>query len=127
MLFLWIAVVAAKADPVGSYRVDGLSPGTGARYSGAVEVVRSGDRYAVTWQIDGVTRRGVALGGAFSGGAFVIGPAHSDDLMLAIGFSDQDGFGTLTMFLQPEGHYEGFLIHSASEQSGHEIWTATGQ
>ena len=124
-LFLAGLVSAAVADPVGSYRVDGIAAGSGERYQGTVQVTKSGDRYAVVWELDGQTRNGVALGGAFSGGSFVIGPAHQDDLMLAVGFSDAHGFGTLTMFLQPEGHYEGFLVHSGTEVAGQEIWTQT--
>ncbi|MEM7210414.1 MAG: hypothetical protein AAF479_00760 [Pseudomonadota bacterium] len=115
------------ADPVGRYQVDGIAAGTGERYRGTVEVTKSGDRYGVAWDLDGIARRGVALGGAFSGGSFVIGPAHEDDLMLAIGFQDDNGFGTLTMFLQPDGHYEGFLLHSTGVVAGQEIWTLAAE
>ncbi|MEL7468527.1 MAG: hypothetical protein AAFN27_08730 [Pseudomonadota bacterium] len=125
---IWSATLGiAAADPVGTYSVEGVSAGTGDRYSGSVEVSRSGDRYIVEWNLDGAARSGVAMGGAFSQGSFVIGPAHQDDLMLAIGFSDQSGFGTATMFLQPTGSYEGFVVHSDATLAGQETWTVSAQ
>ncbi len=123
-LALLAAAGPALADPVGKYSVKGVAPGTGEPYEGVVEVTVSGERYHVEWSLGDLKRTGFALGGAVSEGAFVIGPAHPDDLMLAIGFSDKSGFGTVTMFLQPDGHYEGFMVHSEDEIAGQEVWTA---
>ena len=123
-LALLSAVGSALADPVGKYSVKGVAPGSGEPYEGVVEVTKSGERYQVEWSIGDLKRTGFALGGAVSEGAFVIGPAHPDDLMLAIGYSDSAGFGTVTMFLQPDGHFEGFLVDSTEETAGQEVWTA---
>lgn len=122
-LALLSAVGWAVADPVGKFSVKGVQPGSGEAYEGVVEVTKSGERYQVEWTLSGGKRSGFALGGAVSEGAFVIGPAHPDDLMLAIGYADNSGFGTVTMFLQPDGHYEGFLVDSGDETAGQEVWT----
>ena len=119
-----VAAAPVSADPVGKFSVKGIAPGTGDPYEGVVEVTKSGERYRVEWSLGKLRRTGFALGGAISEGSFVIGPAHPDDLMLAIGFSDNSGFGTVTMFLQPDGHYEGFLVHSGADLAGQEVWTA---
>ncbi|MGD1924598.1 MAG: hypothetical protein ACFB03_10480 [Paracoccaceae bacterium] len=65
-IFWSVTLGIAAADPVGTYSVEGVSAGTGDRYSGSVEVSRSGDRYIVEWTLDGAARSGVAMGGAFS-------------------------------------------------------------
>ncbi|MEM9061064.1 MAG: hypothetical protein AAGD13_11445 [Pseudomonadota bacterium] len=125
---IWVGTATFPlADPVGTYTVEGLSAGSGERYKGIVNVSRSGDRYLVQWDLSGKPRTGVAMGGAFSQGSFVIGPAHQDDLMLAIGFSDDAGYGTATMFLQPTGQYEGFLVRSDATAAGQETWTISTQ
>lgn len=113
----------ALADPSGVYRVDGTDGANQAAYQGTVTVERVGEKYSVVWSINGREIRGVALGGAFSEGAFMIGPAHRDDLMLAIGFSDGSAFGSATMFLQQDGSYEGFQVNSNGARSGQERWT----
>ncbi|MEM7422597.1 MAG: hypothetical protein AAF334_02685 [Pseudomonadota bacterium] len=117
----WVS--AALCAPVGTFEVDGVMPGTSQKYSGIVLVERAGEKYRVVWQVNGQERTGVALGGAVSQGTFMIGPAHPDDLMLAIGYSDGKTFGTATMFLQQGGVYEGFLVQSDGETAGQETWT----
>ena len=112
--------LAASADPTGLYRVSGVAPG--AAYEGTVKVSRLDEKYEVIWSIGEKEIRGVALGGAFYQGSFMIGPAHPADLMLAIGFSDGATFGTITMFLQSDGSFEGFRVASESAKAGQERW-----
>lgn len=113
----------ALADPVGTYSVKGVRGGGTSGYSGTVEVKRIEEKYEIVWSVDGKQARGIALGGAFYQGAFMIGPAHPDDLMLAIGYTDGTIFGTATMFLQQNGSYEGYRLFSNGSKAGQEVWT----
>lgn len=119
----WMTTISAFATPIGTYTVDGIGPNGGKAYSGVVSVEQVGEKYLVVWTIQNKKREGVALGGAVSQGTFMVGPAHPDDLMLAIGYQDGKVFGTATMFLQAHGGYEGFLVQSDGNTAGQETWT----
>lgn len=116
------AFAAAAADPTGVYTVTGTKAGTGTPYQGTVTVSVVSESYRVVWDVPGMPATGVALGGAFSEGALVVGPAHPSDLMLAIGFTDPDGYGSATMFLQTDGAYEGYRVSSAQPVASQERW-----
>lgn len=113
----------ALAEIEGIYLVEGNRPGSALAYTGRVTVALVGEKYTVTWEIDGAQRVGVGLGGAFSEGSFMVGPAHPDDLMITIGFSDGATTGAATMFLQDTGNYEGFYVESGSDFAGFEVWS----
>ena len=116
-------MAALRADIVGTYLVEGVRPETGEPYRGSVTIERIGEKYAVTWDIEGSERVGVGLGGAFSGGNFMVGPAHPDDLMITIGFRDGDVTGIATMFWQDTREYEGFYVEPDKDIAGFEIWS----
>lgn len=113
----------ASADPSGAYRVAGLVTSTGQSYSGTVTVSLAGEIYRIIWLIDGREIRGTALGGAFDQGSLTVGPAHPEDLMLAIGFLDGELTGSATMFLQRSGTYEGYLALEGDTAARQETWT----
>jgi hypothetical protein len=125
MIAFLIAVVAtasAAADPTGRYKVTLTDPVTGARSEGTVTVSRSSETYRVVWNIDGKTASGVALGGAFSRGDLVFGPAHPDDMLLAIGYLNGTEYGNATMIMQPDGSYSGYRVTSSSGRAEQEHW-----
>lgn len=122
IMVLALAAAPALADPTGTYAVTGTKAGTGAAYQGTVTVSVESETYRVVWDIPGAPAQGVALGGAFSEGALVVGPAHPSDLMLAIGLTDTAGTGTATMFLQTDGAYEGFRASSGDHLASQERW-----
>lgn len=69
MRFAALAVLAAlainpahAADPVGTYAVEGVSPGSNATYTGTATVTRTGDTFRVVWTIDGTRYTGTAIG-----------------------------------------------------------------
>ena len=121
--FLLVLLVAnpATADPTGTYRVTLTNPGTGARSEGTVTVSRMAEAYRVIWRFGGRTETGVALGGAFNRGDLVFGPAHSDDMLLAIGFHHGSEYGNSTMIMQPDGTYSGYRVDS-NGQALQERW-----
>src|SRR5438309_5657242 len=55
-------VLAFAGDPVGRYSVVGSNPGGRGRYSGTVEVERTGDTFRVTWDVGGQTFVGTGIG-----------------------------------------------------------------
>ena len=56
------ATAVFAADPVGTYRVEGSSPGGGSPYSGTVTVERTGETYRVVWVIAGTRFVGTGIG-----------------------------------------------------------------
>lgn len=128
----WTAVVAlicmacipfsAAADPSGAYSVQGTSA-DGQRYSGTVSVTRVDEIYRVIWLRNGREIQGIAIGGAFSEGSLTVGPAHSSDLMLSIGFSDQGRIGNATLFLQRNDTFEGYVAREGDGKASQEVWT----
>lgn len=53
---------AYAADPVGSYQVEGVNPGSTAPYTGTATVTRTGDTFRVVWVIDGTRYVGTGIG-----------------------------------------------------------------
>jgi len=53
---------AFAADPVGSYSVEGVSPGNSGTYTGTATVTRTGENFRVIWVIDGTRYIGTGIG-----------------------------------------------------------------
>jgi hypothetical protein len=53
---------AFAGDPAGRYSLVGSNPGGKGRYSGTVEVEKTGDTFRVTWDIGGQTYVGTGIG-----------------------------------------------------------------
>jgi len=109
-LLALLAASPALADPTGTYRVTLTSPGTGIRDEGTVTVSRMAEAYRVVWKFGGRTETGIALGGAFNHGDLVFGPAHPDDMLLAIGYQSGSEYGNSTMIMQSDGSYSGYRV-----------------
>lgn len=54
-------VLVQSANIAGQYRVTGINPGGGGRYSGTVRVSRTGQTYSVIWNIGSQTFEGVGI------------------------------------------------------------------
>lgn len=52
LIALSISIAAAPTyDLTGKYSVEGTNPGNGSKYSGTVEITKSGDTYKILWEV----------------------------------------------------------------------------
>ena len=54
-----------RADPAGTYAVEGTNPGSGGRYKGTVSVEQTGETYRVIWIIN--NRQYIGDGAGYTG------------------------------------------------------------
>ena len=121
-LALAIAAPAALADPTGSYRVVGTNPDTGGEYRGTVTVTRTGETYAVVWDVGGTRYVGTGLGAVIRDGGFLIGPADPGDSALSVGYVSGRSFGMAMYFERADGRWEGVWTYGGSREVATEIW-----
>lgn len=119
---LALPAAMALADPVGTYRVEGKNPDSGRSYSGTVTVSRTGDTYAVVWEIGNTRYAGTGLGAQIKGSRFVVGPADRNDTAITIGYVSGRTFGMAMYFLKEDGRWEGVWTYGGSEQVAPEVW-----
>lgn len=122
--FLAFSVLAgaAYADPTGTFDVVGTNPDTGKQYRGTVSVTRTGETYAVIWNIGGSEFIGTGLGAKFVGNRFVMGAASPDDTAISVGYVSETTFGMAMYFQQDDGHWEGAWTYGGSQVAAPEDW-----
>lgn len=123
MGLLALSSTFAHADPTGNYRLVGKNPNSGDQYTGTVSVVRTGETYAVTWNIAGKESIGTGLGATFIGDRFEMGPASGDDIAISVGYVSDDNFGIAMYFEQPDGTWHGVWTYGGSQTVVGEVWT----
>lgn len=111
------------AGPEGVYDVQGTGPGGANSYSGTVEVVRSGDTYAVRWVIAGQEFFGTGLGAADVKGVPTMGPASPQDTAISVGYVSEGSFGVTFYVQQQDGSWQGIRTYGGSDSIGTEVWS----
>lgn len=109
---VWLLVfstVAFAQDIAGRYSLEGANPGGAGRYTGAVEVTKSGDTFQVVWQIGGQTQQGT---GVLFGEVFSVSYQQQGSTP-GIAVYEVGGDGTLSGTWAPIG----------SSALGIEVWT----
>ncbi|NKN36477.1 hypothetical protein HFC70_08925 [Agrobacterium sp. a22-2] len=120
---LILAPAAALADPTGTFKVTGSNEDATEEYTGTVKVVRTGQTYAVYWEIAGDEFVGTGLGAKFIGDRFEMGPASDDDTAISVGYVSKENFGIAMYFEQPDGSWQGVWTYGGSEKVISENWT----
>jgi hypothetical protein len=115
----------AAADPVGSYKISGTNLESNEPYEGTLKIERTGGVYAVEWNINGKTLTGVGLGGKMEGSNFVVGAASPDDVVISLGYTEDDMVGMGIYLNQPDGSWVGVWTAEGSEKSNPEKWVRT--
>ena len=106
-LFVLSTVLATAGSPEGRYRVIGSNPGNAAKYSGTVNVERTGDTYRVTWDIGRQTFVGTGIG---------------SDKGLAVSYRSGSQTGLAIYAPQGDG-WEGVWTYTGGKTVGGEAWT----
>ena len=105
---LTAAVTSAWAgDPAGRYSMVGSNPGGGSRYSGTVEVERTGDTFRVTWDVGGQTFVGTGIG---------------SEKGLAVTYRSGNQTG-LAIYGANGDNWEGVWTYTGGKVVGGEVWT----
>lgn len=118
---LFASSISAFADPTGTYQVQGKNA-DGGQYTGTVSVQRTGDTYAVAWDVAGTKFIGTGLGAKFVGDRFQMGPASADDTAISVGYVSGKSFGMAMYFQQPDGRWQGIWTYGGSDKAGYEDW-----
>lgn len=113
----------ALAGPEGVYRVEGTNPGDGSAYSGTVAVERNGQTYTVVWDVGGSEYIGTGLGAAYANGHYTMGPASSDDSVMAVSYISGNSFGQTFYVEQSNGQWIGIWAYGGAREIGTETWT----
>ena len=101
-----VSTAALAGDPAGSYSVRGSNPGNGNRYSGSVDVEKTGDTYRVTWDIGGQTYVGTAI-------------ANSSGIAVTYRSGNTTG---LAIYSAKGDDWEGAWTYAGGKQIGGEAW-----
>src|SRR5665213_587936 len=101
-----ISTAAFAGDPAGSYNVHGSNPGNGNKYSGTVQVEKTGDTYRVTWDI---------------GGSTYVGTAIASTAGIAVTYRSGNATG-LAIYSAKGDDWEGVWAYAGSKQIGGEAW-----
>jgi hypothetical protein len=117
------SVSVANADPQGDYIVTGKNPSDGSAYEGTVSVTRTGNTYAVAWEIDGSQYAGVGIGAAPTATGILVGPSSPADNALSIGYVTDGGFGQVFIVEQADGTWKGIWAYGGGDVIGDEVWT----
>lgn len=112
----------ALADPVGTYKISGTNLETNEPYSGTVTIERKGGVYGVEWEINGKKLTGVGLGGKMNGSDFTVGAASPDDVVISVGYTEDDMVGMGIYLSQPDGSWQGVWTADGLEKSNPEKW-----
>ena len=121
-LFYFVPLLAI-ASPEGNYAVEGTDPGSGAGYTGTVNVKRNGQTYTVAWDIGGTKYIGTGLGAANVKGTPTMGPASDQDTAIAVSYIAESSFGLTFYVKQANGQWKGIWTYGGSAQIGTEVWT----
>lgn len=113
---------AALADPVGTFDVVGINPDTGGKYTGVVEVRRSGETYKIAWSIAGDRYVGTGLGARIHDGRITVGAASGSDVGLSVGYISGNSFGMAMYFEKKDDRWEGVWTYAGSNRVAKEIW-----
>ncbi len=119
---LALLTTASWADPTGRYNVVGTNPDSGGEYRGTVSVTRTGETYKVVWDIAGTRFVGTGLGALVQKGRYTVGPAHSEDTSISIGYVSGNSFGQAFYFEQKDGSWQGVWTYGGSKKIATETW-----
>lgn len=120
---LIFTIPQAKADPVGTFDVEGSNPGGKGTYTGKVAVERNGDTYTIVWLVGDDEYIGTGLGAAHVNGSLVMGKADDKDIALTVSYVSGDSFGLAFFVKQDNGQWNGIWTYGGSSKIGKEIWT----
>lgn len=120
---LTLMPAAALADPTGTYTVEGNNAAGNGAYQGTVEVVRTGQTYAVYWKIAGQEFVGTGIGAQLLEDSIKMGPATDNDRGLSIGYVSEQNFGIAMFFEQEDGTWQGVWTYGGGEAVAGETWT----
>jgi hypothetical protein len=113
-LGLSLLPVSAFAGPEGSYDMSGINPGDESVYEGKVTVKRTGETYAVNWQLDNNVSKGIGAlttsGGSVFAVSFDLGSTH----------------GIALFELGADGVWNGRWSAVDGVEMGSEVWTPSG-
>jgi hypothetical protein len=98
---------AFAGDPAGKYNLVGSNPGGKGRYSGTVEVEKTGDTFRVTWDIGGQTFVGTGIG---------------SDKGFAVTYRSGNQTG-LAIYGAKGNDWEGVWTFTGGKEIGGEAWT----
>jgi hypothetical protein len=118
---LFASTALAFADPTGTYQVQGKNA-DGGQYTGTVRVERTGQTYAVIWNVGGTEFIGTGLGAKFVGDRFQMGPASPEDTAISVGYVSGKSFGMAMYFQQPDGRWQGIWTYGGSDTASYEDW-----
>lgn len=96
-----------RADPAGTYAVEGTNPGSGGRYKGTVSVEQTGETYRVIWIINNRQYIGTGIG---------------DQKFIAVSYKVGDKTG-LALYGADGGGYTGVWTYAEGTKMGAERWT----
>ena len=103
---LFIAAPAFAADPVGDYRIEGTDPGSTNRYTGTVQVRKTGDTYSVIWMVGGTRYVGTGIG---------------NKEFIAVSYRSGNDTG-LALYGADGGNWTGIWTYAGGRQVGPEAW-----
>ena len=110
LIILAMSCSHSLCDPVGVYEMTGTNPGNGAKYSGRVAVVRTGDTFQVTWTVSGHLIVGIGIG-------------KNDYLAVSFGSGSNVG---IAVYKENQEGWIGIWAPSGSREVGTETWKRVG-
>ena len=103
---LLLAAPAFAADPVGDYRIEGANPGGNGRYTGTVQVRKTGETYSVIWVVGGTRYVGTGIGNAE---------------FIAVSYRSGNDTG-LALYGSDGGNWKGIWTYAGGRTVGAERW-----
>lgn len=122
LLAALMMAASAQADPSGKYSVSGTNPDDGKKYTGTVEVTRTGETYSVVWRIGNDVFNGTAIAGYIEVGNYVAGAATVDDTILSVAYSSGNSYGLAVYVQQSDGAWEGVWTYGGGTKVATELW-----
>ncbi|MCF3639759.1 hypothetical protein LXM94_07220 [Rhizobium sp. TRM95111] len=126
-LALLMAASAASAGPEGTFDVVGTNPDDNGRYEGTVTVKRTGETYAVVWDVAGTRFVGIGIGARPAGTAAAFSKASQGDTALSVGYGSGEAHGVAVYEEQPDGSWAGIWTYAGSPVVSTEVWYPKGK
>ncbi len=100
------AATAFAADPAGRYAVEGTNPGNASRYTGTVQVERTGQTFRVVWTVGTARYVGTGIG-------------SREFLAVTYGTGRTNG---IALYAADGGNLKGLWTNAGGRDLGSEIW-----
>jgi hypothetical protein len=104
---LWTVTAAFAGEPVGSYRVEGTNPDGRSKYTGTVNVEKTGETFRVTWVV---------------GGTRYVGTAVRNEGFIAVSYRSADSTG-VALYAPDGDDWKGTWTSTGGHEAGSERWT----